>query len=89
MIKVDEGLFKVTNKELLKMSPSDFGDETMVYVVDSKSGKIKYVIELKKGGYKTFALKSRVMDGDTFKYLTVPGGSKGFKPYYIDDFLHR
>lgn len=89
MIKVNEGLFKVTNKEIRKMKASDFNSGDSIYVTDSKSGNIKYTIELDKGSYKTFALKSKVMDADTFKYLTTRGSSKGFRPAYIDDFLNR
>lgn len=89
MIKVDDKLYKLTNKEIAKMKASDFKSGDTIYVTDAKSGKIKYIIELNKGQYKTFGLKTRVMDADTFKYLTTPGSSKGFRPYYIDDFIHR
>ncbi|NLF43264.1 MAG: hypothetical protein GX587_11260 [Bacteroidales bacterium] len=89
MIKVSDGLFKVTNKEIRKMKASDFSNGDRIYITDSKSGNIKYTVELEKGNYKTFALKSKVMDADTFKYLITRGSSKGFRPEYIDDFLNR
>lgn len=89
MIKVDDKLYKLTNKEVVKMKATDFNSGDTIYVTDAKSGKIKYIIELNKGEYKTFALKTRVMDADTFKYLTTAGSGKGFRPYYIDDFIRR
>ena len=89
MTKVSDGLFKVTNKEIRKINASDFNSGDRIYVTDSKSDNIKYTIELDKGNYKTFALKSKVIDVDSFKYLTTRGSSKGFRPEYIDDFLNR
>lgn len=89
MIKVSDDLFKVTNKEIIKMKASDFNSGDIIYITDNKSGNIKYIIELDKGSYKTFALKSKVMDADSFKYLTTRGSSKGFRPEYIDDFINR
>ena len=88
MIKIENKLYKVTSTEITEMKPSDFGEGSKIYVT-SKAGKIKYIIELNKGVYKTFSLRSRVMDGNSFKYLTTLGARKGMRPYYIDDFLHR
>ncbi len=89
MIKVNDGLFKVTNKEIRKMNASDFKSGDRIYITDSNSGNVKYTIELDKGSYKSFALKSKVIDANTFKYLTIRGSSKGFRPAYIDDFINR
>ncbi len=87
-MKIEDKLYKVTSTEITQMKPSDFGNGSKLYVT-SKTGKIKYIIELNKGIYKTFSLKTRVMDADSFKYLTTPGAKKGMRPYYIDDFIHR
>lgn len=89
MIKINETLFKCTNKEIRNLNASDFKSGDTIYVTDYKSGNIKYTIELDKGNYKSFALKSKVMDANSFKYLVIRGTSKGFKPAYIDEFLDR
>lgn len=90
MEKINEGLYKATNKEIRKMNASDFQSGDVIYIADAKSGDFKYIIELDKGEYKTFALKTRVCDANTKNYLScIPGSSKGFRPYYIHEFIHR
>ncbi len=88
-------LFKVTNTELRKKNPSEFGEKALIDIFDARSKRHIYVIHLEKSeefkNSKTpYGWESLVEDAETFKFIScIPGPSKGFRPYYIDEFLHR
>ena len=90
MKQITDNGFEVTKQELKSLKPSDFGNGKYVYVRKGEMQEIKYVIELDKGQYKTFALKTRVRDFKTNKYLDcTPGSQPGMRPYYIDNFISK
>ena len=89
MKKVDKKLWVCTTKDIRNSKPSDFGEGATIYVKPNTKSDYKYIIFLKKGGYKTFALTSRVEDANNGKPLTTPGSRKGMRPYFIDEFLSR
>ena len=85
-------LFTVTNTELRKKNPSEFGKKATIDIYDTKSGKLKYIINLIfsekfKDSNDQYGWKSTVEDGETYKILDCTPGIE--RPYYIDDFLNR
>lgn len=85
-------LFKITNKELRKSKPSEFGQKAMIDIHDAKSGNWIYIIHLiKSKKYKDskypYGWESMVENPDTYKILDCTPGVE--IPYYINEFLHR
>ena len=85
-------LFEVTNTELRKKNPSDFGRNAVIDIYDAKSRKRKYIINLIfsqkfKDSNTPYGWESTVEDGETFKMLDCTPGIE--RPYYIDAFLNR
>lgn len=79
----------MSSKDLRNSKPGDFDNNSTLYIYVNKSRNAKYIINLRKEEYRNFSLKSSVLDAETSKHLTTPGSGKGFRPYYIDDFLSR
>ena len=85
-------LFKITNKELRKRNPSEFGKSAMIDVIDARSGKCIYVIHLIKSkkfsnSETPYGWESTVENAETYKLLDCTPGVE--RPYYIDHFLNR
>ena len=95
MNQLNKGLYEVTTSELRKLNPSEFGNKATIDVMNPKSGRHIYVIYLVKSDkYKSsetpYGWESTVEDAQTYKMIScTPGASKGLRPYYIDEFLHR
>lgn len=71
-----------TSKELREIGAKQFKDGDIIKVS-------KYYIHIRYGGYDIPSLCSYIED-ENFKGIDcTPGSSKGFTPYYIDDFKNR
>lgn len=77
-----------TRKELNKLNASDFADNSIVTIIDSKTKDPIYFVNLVKGQFKTFGLKSEVRDSN-YRYLDCTPGVRGGRPYYIHEFINR
>ena len=79
-------LVSCSHKELRKLNASDFPHGSVIHVG-------KYYIFIKYKGedreYRTPALLSYVETEDGKCLDCFPGSSKGFTPYYIDEFKGR
>jgi len=75
-------LYHINSKDLRKLKASQFKEGDVINVS-------KYCIHIKYGNFDTPALCSWVEDIDFNKIDCTPGSSKGFTPYYIDDFKSR
>jgi hypothetical protein len=89
MKKIDQLLFVVTPKELKTLNASAFEDHSCIYIQNEKTGEYIYNINLEKGEYKSFGLRSTVQNTNTYKLLGCTAGTPGGWPYYIADFIHR
>jgi hypothetical protein len=81
MLKKDN-IYSVSPKELRKLKASDFKEGDIIKVS-------KYYIHIKYGNYNTPSLCSWVEDNNFKAINCTPGSSKGFTPYYIDNFTGR
>lgn len=85
---LNQGNFYEVEKSMLKYTgASQFKEGDIVCVTDRK--KPLYYIYIKYGEYDTPALKTWVEDASGKKLSYFPGTSRGFTPYYIDDFKSR
>ena len=75
-------LYNFTSKELRQIKASQFKEGDIIKVS-------KYYIHIKYGQYDIPSLMTWIED-ENFKSIDcTPGGSRGFTPYYIDDFKSR
>ena len=75
-------LYYMTLKDLRRLKASQFKEGDIIQVS-------KYFIHIKYGNFDTPALCSWIEDDNYSKIDCTPGSSKGFTPYYIDDFKGR
>ncbi len=90
MLTISENLFEVTNNEFRTLNASDFKTDCIIYVRDKNSNAFIYIINLIKGPYKTFSLKSYVENAISHNKLScIAGNRSGMTPYYIRHFIDR
>ena len=75
-------LYHINSKDLRKLKASQFKEGDTIKVS-------KYYIHIKYGNFDTPSLCSWVEDNNFNKLDCMPGSSKGFTPYYIDNFKGR
>jgi len=84
----DGSLYVIEKSWIRKLGASQFSDGDVIKIVDSNKKPLYYVY-IKYGEYDTPALKSFVTDSYGKNLSSIAGSSKGFTPYYIDDFKNR
>ena len=75
-------LYYMTPKDLRKLRASQFKEGDIIQVS-------KYFIHIKYGNFDTPALCTWIEDKNFKTIDCTPGSSKGFTPYYINDFKNR
>lgn len=82
MLPSGNSLYKFTSKELKQIGAKQFKEGDIIKVS-------RYYIHIKYGQFDTPSLETWIEDNN-FKVIDcTAGGSKGFTPYYIDDFKNR
>jgi len=75
-------MYSISAKELRTLKASQFKDGDVIKTSN-------YYIHIKYGNFDTPALCTWIED-DSFNSIDcTPGSSKGFTPYFIDDFKNR
>jgi len=74
--------YRIASEDLKKLRASQFQEGDVI-------GVSKYYIHIKYGNFDTPALETWIED-ENFKPIDcTPGSSKGFTPYYINNFKNR
>jgi hypothetical protein len=75
-------LYSFTSKELRKIGAKQFKEGDIIKVS-------RYYIHIEYGQYDIPSLCTWIEDNNFKSIDCIPGSSKGFTPYYIDDFKNR